>query len=247
MSTNRVYVPFRITAGEALWLEAERAHYLSRVLRVRVGDRIVIFDGHAGQYAASVGKIERQRVQLLPLDYAAVELESCLDIRLIQGISRGDRMDFVVQKVTELGVRRISPARTEFSVVHLDSNRAQKKADHWSRISQSACEQCGRNTLPIIDVPSQLGSLLETTPGGTRIALLPGTEMQISDLQNIDNGVTLLIGPEGGLSDAEQRLAIEHGFVPMSLGPRILRTETAAVAAVAILQSRFGDLRQISA
>lgn len=241
MSRIRLFVPERAKAGKELWLEGERAHYLSRVLRIRGGDTIIVFDGTGGEYEATVTTLSRQRVQLLPGEFSSRDVESPLAIRLIQGVSRGDRMDLVVQKATELGVARISPVSTEFSVVRLDAKRLEKKTEHWQRITHSACEQCGRNVVPLIDKPQILPALLATAPGGTCVALVPGSKAQLADLPRIDDSLTLLIGPEGGLSGTECAMAVEQGFQAMSLGPRVLRTETAALAAIAVLQSRFGD------
>jgi 16S rRNA (uracil1498-N3)-methyltransferase len=238
----RVHVSTPIRSGEDLWLDGERAHYLSRVMRVRRGDELVVFDGCGGEFRCSVSDITKQRVRLVPGQYSTPETESGLEIRLVQGISRGDRMDAVVQKATELGVHRISPVSTEFSVVRLDARRSEKKTEHWQRIAQSACEQCGRNTVPQIDEPAELLSVLGNDCGGTRLVLLPGSRQALADLAAPEGTLTLLIGPEGGFSDQEEQLALARGFLPRSLGPRILRTETAAIAALAILQSHFGDI-----
>lgn len=244
MSTTRIFVPAPVRSGEDLWLDGERAHYLARVLRVRSADTIVVFDGRGGEYPAVVGKISRQGVQLRLGTHSPRNVESPLAIRLVQGISRGERMDFVVQKATELGVQRISPVYTANSVVRLKADRAEKKSGHWERIAQGACEQCGRNVLPVIDAAAVLGTVLAEPLGGSRVILHPDGEEPICDLQRIDGAVTLLTGPEGGFNAAEIELAVRAGFVPLSLGPRILRTETAALAAIAILQSLFGDLNR---
>jgi 16S rRNA (uracil1498-N3)-methyltransferase len=245
MSAIRLFVPVPIRSGDDLWLDGERAHYLTRVLRVRSGDTIVVFDGRSGEYPAVIGEIDRQRVQLRPGPNSSRDLESPLSIRLIQGISRGERMDFVVQKATELGVQQITPVHTAYSVVRLGNDRAGKKIGHWERIAQGACEQCGRNILPVIDAAADLKEVLAEPVGGSRLILQAGSGESLGNLRQIDDSLTLLIGPEGGLNEAEIALAISCGFQPVSLGPRILRTETAALAAVAILQSRFGDFRRI--
>lgn len=244
MSTTRIYVPDRIRPGQALWLDGEKAHHLVRVLRVRGGDAVVLFDGHGGEYPAVVEETGRQRVRLLPGLHSPRDVESPLKIRLIQGISRGERMDFVVQKATELGVRRISPVHTACSVVRLKGERAEKRSAHWERIVQGACEQCGRNILPPVDAPADLDSVLGESFGGSRLILHTDATQSIGSLRLSDPELTLLVGPEGGFTEAEIGLASRSGFVPVSLGPRILRTETAALAAIAILQSRLGDLLQ---
>jgi 16S rRNA (uracil1498-N3)-methyltransferase len=244
MSTTRIFVPIPVRSGEDLWLDGERAHYLAHVLRVRSADTIVVFDGRGGEYAAVVGKISRQGVQVLPGAHSPRNVESPLAIRLIQGISRGERMDLVVQKATELGVQRITPVHTAYSVVRLKGDRVEKKSGHWERIAQAACEQCGRNILPVIDAAADLGTVFAEPLGGSRIVLDTTSGEPIGNLQRIVGAVTLLTGPEGGFNTAEIELAVRAGFVPLSLGPRILRTETAALAAIAILQSLFGDLNR---
>ncbi|HZL92255.1 MAG TPA: 16S rRNA (uracil(1498)-N(3))-methyltransferase, partial [Vicinamibacterales bacterium] len=227
-----------------LWLDGEKAHHLIRVLRVRVGDSVVLFDGHGGEYPAVVEETGRQRVRLLPGLHSPRDVESPLRIRLIQGISRGERMDFVVQKATELGVQRISPVHTACSVVRLTGERAVKRSAHWERIVQGACEQCGRNILPPVDAAADLDSVLGESSVGSRLLLHTGAAESIGSLPLADRELALLVGPEGGFTEAEIGLASRSGFVPVSLGPRILRTETAALAVIAILQSRFGDLLQ---
>ena len=242
MSATRIFVPVPVRSGEDMWLDGERAHYLTRVLRVRSSDTIVVFDGRGGEYPAVVGKISRQGVQLLPGAHSPRNVESPLAIRLIQGISRGERMDLVVQKATELGVQRITPVHTAYSVVRLKGDRVEKKSGHWERIAQAACEQCGRNILPVIDEAADLRYSACGASGRIPMVLDTGSGEPIGNLQRIDGAVTLLTGPEGGFNATEIELAVRAGFVPLSLGPRILRTETAALAAIAILQSLFGDL-----
>lgn len=242
MSKIRVFVAGPIRKGEELPVEGERAHYLGRVMRIRRGDELLAFDGSGGEFLCHVSDITRQRVILVPGEHSTPDTESKLEVRLIQAVSRGDRMDAVVQKATELGVHRISPVSTEFSVVRLDARRSEKKTVHWQRIAQSACEQCGRNIVPQVDEPAELSSVLDDDASGTRLVLLPGSRQPLADIPVPGGVVSLLIGPEGGFSGNEERLAIERGFLPRTLGPRILRTETAAIAALAILQSHFGDI-----
>ncbi len=244
MSTARIFVPVPVRSGEELWLDGERAHYLTRVLRIRIADTIVVFDGNGGEYPAVVAVVSRRGVRLQPGAHSPRDVESPLAIRLIQGISRSERMDFVVQKATELGVQRISPVHTAYSVVRLQADRFGKKVRHWARVAQGACEQCGRNVLPIIDAAANLDKVLAEPLGGSRVILHAGSGEPIGNLQHMDGVLTLLIGPEGGFNAAEIELATRAGFVPLTLGPRILRTETAALAAIAVLQSRFGDLHR---
>ena len=239
----RLYVPAPLEAGGTLPLDPDRSHYLSRVLRLRAGDELVLFDGRGGEHGASIAAVSRNGVTVTVGERTGREAESPLAVRLIQGISRGDRMDFVVQKATELGVRRITPVITKFSVVRLDAAKAGKRAEHWTKIAQSACEQCGRNRLPEIDPPQSFAAMLDSVaPGVARILLHPGTGKPLASRRFDSGRIELLIGPEGGLGGGELEQAAAAGFVPCSLGPRILRTETAALAALAVLQAAHGDL-----
>ena len=240
---NRLYVPEPVQPAHELQLDDERAHYVARVLRLRVGDRLVLFDGGGGEFPAALVEVSKRGIVVRVGERHERNVESPLPIALIQGISRGERMDFVVQKATELGVYRITPLATEFSVVRLDGDRSGKRRAHWSRIAASACEQCGRNVVPTIDTPQSFSGWLEsgTSSGVARILLHPGAKETLADLELIHDRIELLIGPEGGLSDSEVLQAEAAGFNACSLGPRVLRTETAALAAIAVLQARWGD------
>ncbi len=241
---TRLFSADVLTEDSESWLTGEQAKYISRVLRLKIDDSVVVFDGEGGEFAAVIKEFAKDRVLLAVGHRHARELESPLAVELVQGLSRGGRMDLVIQKSTELGVRRIRPVITEHSVVKLDPDKAFKRHAHWLKISQSACEQCGRNTVPEIVVPqpltSWLGNLRED--GTTRLMLQPGCGESFATLPTPDDAIILLVGPEGGLSDAEYQQCEDSGFRAVSLGPRILRTETAALAAVAVLQARWGDL-----
>lgn len=248
MPRNRVYIPDPMEPGRSLRLDDERAHYLGRVLRLKVGDGLTVFNGDGGEFSAVVTEMSRKGAFLRVEEFRQRSAESPLQVRLIQGVSKGERMDFVVQKATELGVHRISPAMTAFSVVRLNGDRGdrrEKRALHWTKVARSACEQCGRNLVPLIDAPLPLTAWLEEPPAAktARVVLHPGAQRPLAALQEIGERVELLIGPEGGLSDTEYEAALAGGYEGCSLGPRVLRTETAAIVALAILQSRFGDLR----
>ena len=244
MPANRLFIDGDIRSGERLWLSGDAAHYVGRVLRLRPDSKLIVFDGRGGEYAATVVAIRKRQVLISIGDKSEPVAESPLGIHLLQSVSRGDRMDLVVQKATELGVRRISPVLSEFSVVRLDPDRAQKKMAHWARVAQSACEQCGRNKVPQIDQPVEFRNWLgdNLSSDATRLLLKPLATESLARLARPASEVQLLIGPEGGFSDNEISAATGAGFVAVSIGPRILRTETAALAAISILQSRFGDL-----
>jgi 16S rRNA (uracil1498-N3)-methyltransferase len=242
---HRLYVPGPLESGEELRLNEERSRYATRVLRLRRGDKIVLFNGGGGEFAALIEEVSRRGVVVRIVDHRERNMESPLKIHLIQGVSRGERMDFVVQKATELGVSRITPVMTDFSVVRLAGERGEKRSLHWARVAQSACEQCGRNVVPVIDEPGAFDDWLmqSSLSGAAKVLLHPGSGTTLAELDYAHNEIQLLIGPEGGLSDAEVEQALAEGFLGYSTGPRILRTETAAISAIAILQSRHGDLR----
>ncbi len=245
MSAPRLYVDLALAAGTRVTLPAESARHAVRVLRCRRGDPLVLFDGRGGEYPGTVDSVSRQDCVVVLGEHCDRDVESPLDLQLVQGLSRGDRMDTVVQKATELGVRRITPLAGEHSVVRLAGERAEKRLRHWQRVSLSACEQCGRNRPPRVDAPLSLGALLELpVPEGTRRLLLdPSAELPLAAAAGTAAGaLQLLVGPEGGFSDEERERVLAAGFVSASLGPRVLRTETAAIAAVTLVQARLGDL-----
>ena len=241
MRLTRVYVEPPLGAGQVADIAGSSANHILRVLRLRAGDALTLFDGKGGEYAARIKAVLRDEVQVDIYEHRAIERESTLDLTLVQGISRGERMDWVMQKATELGVRRIVPVLTERTVVRLDDRQSKRKAQHWGAITIAACEQCGRNRLPEVTVPVGLHETLRTLPADTtRVLLSPKGTLRIRDLPR-PSKVTLLIGPEGGLSENEEYAAVAAGFQQVQLGPRILRTETAALAALAALQHDFGD------
>ena len=239
---NRVYSPEPLAARGQPWLRGEPGAHIARVLRLRAGDPLVVFDGRGGEYPARIVQLRKQEVLVELGEHRPIDRESALALTLVQGISRGERMDWVVQKATELGVHRILPVITERTVVRLGAEQAQRRYRHWQAITIAACEQCGRNVLPELALPQVLDAALAGLPAGARRLLLsPGGTLNAGGLQPATE-VAVLIGPEGGLSEQEQAQARASGFEPLALGPRILRTETAAVAALAILQQRLGDL-----
>jgi 16S rRNA (uracil1498-N3)-methyltransferase len=240
-----VYVDAPLAAGERVILEGNAASHVSRVLRLRVGEALTLFNGAGGEYAASIDAARGGRLTVAVGEPRAVERESPLTLTLAQGVSRGERMDLVVQKATELGVSGIVPLFTERSVVRLGAQQAERKLNHWRAIAIAACEQSGRNRLPKVAPPLSLADLLRSGADreGGRLLLSPGATSRLDALPHPATSVTVLIGPEGGLTDAEQEAAVAAGFLPVRLGPRVLRTETAAIAALTWLQTRFGDMR----
>jgi 16S rRNA (uracil1498-N3)-methyltransferase len=243
--TTRIFQAVALHPNSQLTLDAAASHHLARVLRARVGETIIIFNGEGGEYTATITTIDKKAVHLAIGIFTARECESPLDIWLAQGIARGEKMDYLLQKAVELGVKKIIPLITERGNVRLTADRNNKKWQHWQALVQSACEQCGRNRIPAIAAPQLFNHWLgEVDIADARaFELAPTAEQRLSDINiNRTARVILLIGPEGGLSDAEITAAQAKGLTALALGPRILRTETAAVAAVAALQTRFGDM-----
>jgi 16S rRNA (uracil1498-N3)-methyltransferase len=239
---TRVHVETALAPHARLTLEGAAANHVTRVLRLRAGDALTLFDGRGGEYAARVQALHRDAVLVEVGEHHGRDTESPLAITLLQGISRGERMDWVVQKATELGVRRLVPVATERTVVRLDERQAANRVRHWRAIAIAACEQCGRNLVPEIDDPVSFDSLQQVLPQrGLRIVLAPDGELRVGDLLPAED-IAVLIGPEGGLTETEHRRALDGGFLALRLGPRVLRTETAAVAVLAALQLELGDL-----
>jgi 16S rRNA (uracil1498-N3)-methyltransferase len=242
MRLTRVYVDAALEPGVRVTLAGSAASHVTRVLRLRAGDALTLFNGRGDEYAGSIDATQTGSLTVAVGERRAVERESPLTLTLAQGVSRGDRMDLVVQKATELGVSCIAPLLTERSVVRLDPQQAARKVAHWRGIAIAACEQSGRNRLPQVTTPLALPQFVSGANAGARLLLSPGAALRLDDIQSPVTAVTVLIGPEGGLSESEEQLARAAGFMPVRLGPRVLRTETAAIAALALLQRQFGDL-----
>jgi 16S rRNA (uracil1498-N3)-methyltransferase len=245
MRLTRVHVAEPLSAGRRHTIEGDAANHIARVLRLEPGDALTVFDGRGGEYAARIEAIRKGAVIVELQERSASSRESPLALTLAQGVSRGERMDWVVQKATELGVSRIVPVLTERSVVKLDARQAERKRAHWQGIAVAACEQSGRDRIPEVSVPIELHGFLHGVDArATRLLLSPTGTQSVKDLQAPapDGGIIVLIGPEGGLAETEQRAALAAGFLAVRLGPRVLRTETAAVAALTLLQHQFGDL-----
>ncbi|WP_346837962.1 16S rRNA (uracil(1498)-N(3))-methyltransferase [Microbulbifer sp. SAOS-129_SWC] len=245
MRIPRIYSAEPLAGRDAVELDENASRHLVKVLRLAPGRPLVLFDGSGGEYRAELlesGK--RARVQLG--DFTADDRESPLALTLAIGISRGDRFDWVIQKATELGVARIQPLFTERCEVKLSGDRLQKKLGHWRQIAVSACEQCARNRVPEIAEPQKFTHFLQQPPAvDLQLVLHHRTDKQLRDLETErgrPQSALLLVGPEGGLSQAEIDAALAQSFAPLRLGPRVLRTETAPVAALSVLQYQWGDL-----
>jgi 16S rRNA (uracil1498-N3)-methyltransferase len=243
---TRLFVSRDLINGAEALLEGGRARYLGRVLRLRVGDDINVFDGTGPEWSATISAMTKSSATLSLGERHESTMESPLMLHLVQGISRGERMDYVVQKATELGVHRITPVLTEYGVVKLDGKRAAKRRDHWEGVAASACEQCGRTRLPLIDTPLPLKHWFGDRPADADLDLIlaPGASTPLARVAPPQTKVCILIGPEGGFSQTEYEDADVADFEAVSLGPRILRTETAAAAALAVMQANWGDLNR---
>lgn len=218
--------------------------HVVRALRLQPGDLLTVFDGRGGEYDATLARSARNEAWVQVEMFREREAESALAITLVQGISRGERMDYAIQKAVELGVHTIVPVFNERSVVQLKGDRADRRQAHWQGVARSACEQCGRNRVPGLHMPVSFTEWLDTWNGGGQgLALSPTAQRCLAELPAPEQPITVLIGPEGGLTDNELHLACARGFDTVRLGPRVLRTETAAVAVLAALQTLWGDFR----
>jgi len=242
MRLTRVYVDAPLRSGTIVELPKETASHLAKVLRARSGDQLILFSGDGCEYVGAIEDVRGSRVTAAVGNAVNVDRESPFAVTLVQCVPRGDRMDFIVQKATELGVTRIVPVLSQRSVVRLDASQAESKAAHWRAVIVNACEQCGRNRLPAIDTPVPLLNYLGSSPSASaRLVLAPDLESAATP-SDLHASVEIAIGPEGGFADDELAAFRIAGFVRVKLGPRILRTETAAIAALTWLQTRFGDM-----
>jgi 16S rRNA (uracil1498-N3)-methyltransferase len=242
MRIPRIFTAQPLIAGSSIQLEQGAARHLSSALRMSVGQSIILFDGHGGEYSAALTEVKKSKVWVAVNEFSDKDLESPLKIQLAIGISRGERMDWIVQKATELGATEITPLFTERCEVKLSGERLEKKTRHWQQIAISACEQCQRNIVPIVNSAAMIDQYLADPVIGLKLVLHHRTEKRLTEMANSNNNIALLVGPEGGLSDREIESAIKHNFAALALGPRVLRTETAPLAAISIIQSLWGDM-----
>jgi 16S rRNA (uracil1498-N3)-methyltransferase len=242
MTSSRFYCPSKLASGAIIGLPQNAAHHVVRVLRMKAGDALTLFNGDGNNYAGEILRINKDEVAVKIAEATAVENESPLHVTLAQAISGGDRMDFTLQKAVELGVTRIQPIAAERSVVKLSGERTQRRREHWQNIVIAACEQCGRATvpevLPALPLADWLGMRQQFA---LQIMLSPTAEHTLHDLQKPAGEICLLIGCEGGFSPAEEQAAASCGFHGIRLGSRILRTETAGLAALAAMHTLWGD------
>ncbi|MGQ0383286.1 MAG: 16S rRNA (uracil(1498)-N(3))-methyltransferase [Gammaproteobacteria bacterium] len=244
MRLTRIYVEAALSPGTRLELRGAAHQHLARVLRLQAGATVTLFNGDGADYLSNINELRRDCAVVMVRTAAAARAESPLPIALVQGIARGERMDLVVQKATELGVAAIQPVVMERSVVRLDAMARLAKLAHWRGVAIAACEQCGRARLPVIGEPLPLTNWLgrPAAAGERRLQLDPDASMSLVAAAGGATAIELLIGPEGGLGEKERDAAQQTGYLPCRLGPRVLRSETAAIAALAVLQAAAGDL-----
>src|SRR5690349_1286804 len=235
----RFYVDAALRAGMSHWLPEEASHHAVHVLRARTGDEVTLFNGRGGEYAGRIAAIERRRMLVDLLEHRALERESPLRMVLVQGVSSGERMDLTVRKAVELGVSEIHPVLAASSVARPKAERAAARHAHWQKIVIAACEQCGRNRVPFVRPLVAVGDYDGAV--GMKILLAPAAELRFSLACKAGDEFTIAAGPEAGFSAEEETAFVDAGFVPVRLGARVLRTETAGIAALAALNALRGD------
>ncbi len=242
MRSVRIYQPGDYQPGQLLELSPETAQHVGVVLRMQTGEALTLFNGSNQEFAATITTVKKRQVWVTIHSLQEVNRESPFPVHLAQAISKGERMELVMQKAVELGVYDITPVITERCVVKLDKERMAKKVQQWQAIAVAACEQSGRNIIPQVHQPRSFAHYLQEVTAGLKLILHPQGGKTWRDYALGQTATAVLIGPEGGLSEAEVALAIQYEFQPLCLGPRVLRTETAAITALSVLQAVGGDL-----
>lgn len=242
MRIPRVYLPRPLQCNTVVTLNENAANHVMRVLRLKPGAQLILFNGEGGEYRAMLGRSNKLQVEVMVGEFVGREVESPVSITLAQGVSRGERMDYTIQKSVELGVTRIVPVFSQRSVVNLQGERLDKRVRHWRSVTESACEQCGRNRVPAVWEATSVDEWLRRDDGDLKLILHPEAPLDLSGIAPPSGPVSLLVGPEGGFAPEEITRAQTVGYIGLRLGPRILRTETAAMVALSVLQTLWGDL-----
>ena len=242
MRIPHIYQPSELSLNTPVQLSDDAAGHIGRVLRMQQGDQVSLFNGEGGEYLCNLTEVGKKSVTAMPIELKEIDVESPLKIHLGQGISRGDKMDFTIQKSVELGITEITPLFTTRCGVKLSGDRLAKKHQQWQKIAIAAAEQSGRNFVTKIHPPLQLSEWLSQQSEELKLTLHPRAEHSIKTLPAPVHGVRFVVGPEGGFTDDEMAATSEQGFVDVRLGPRVLRTETAALTVLSALQLQFGDL-----
>ncbi|MGH8615131.1 MAG: 16S rRNA (uracil(1498)-N(3))-methyltransferase [Gammaproteobacteria bacterium] len=242
MRVPRLYLPAALRVGQVIELPLAQSHHLRRVLRLRLSEPLALFNGGAREYRGRLVAMGSTQVSVVIDAEQGVSSESPLAITLAQALARAERMDFTIQKSVELGVQRLVPLLTERSVVRFPDERRSRRMEHWRKIIIGACEQSGRLRLPELQEPKPFAEWITQLGLGSKLMLDPGAGLSLASITSAQPEIVLLVGGEGGFCQREKELAKAAGFIGAHLGPRVLRTETAALVAVSLLQSRFGDL-----
>lgn len=242
MRIPRFYDPQSLQLNQLVELNDAVVQHVCRALRMRVGDELILFNGDGLEYKAQLETVEKRRASARIIQQDDRCIESPLDIRIGQSLSRGERMDYAVQKATEMGMQQMFPLFSERCEVKLSTDRQDKRIRHWQQVAISACEQSGRCKVPTISAPQTLEQWIKQEDAELKLVLHHHTATPLAEM-DAPESIALLIGPEGGLTEQEVELARDHGFQPVAFGPRVMRTETAPVAALALLQYLWGDWR----
>ncbi len=242
MRIPRVFTTEQLDVGSLIDLDKGAARHLTSVLRMASGQELILFNGQGGEFSAELVEAKKDKATAKITGFTEADRESQLQLNLGIGISRGERMDWIVQKATELGISQISPIFSARCEVKLSGERLDKRIRHWQQIAISACEQSQRNTVPTINRAVSLEHWLTNCDSSLKLVLHHRTDKRLHEMANTDNSIGILVGPEGGLSELEIEQAMARDFQPLAMGPRVLRTETAPLAAISIIQSIWGDM-----
>jgi len=243
MRIPHIYTCQSLTSGQTVTLEEGASRHISQVLRLQPNNELSLFNGDGQQYNARLRCSSKHKAEAEIISVTENSTEPPIHFTLALGISKGERVDYALQKAVELGICCFTPLFTERTVVKLKGERLERRQDHWKKIAIAACEQSGRNTIPTIEAAQQLDDWIVQAQQGTRLILHPNATQSLNMLPTPNDSVLLLIGPEGGLSGKEIAAAEANGFTPVKLGPRVLRTETAPIAALSAMQMLWGDFR----
>jgi len=242
MRISRLFIDTPLKTGSPVELNADQLNYVLRVLRLKPGNTVVLFNGQGGEYTGTIRELHKRNGVIDIETFSDIDNESPLNMTLVQCISRGERMDLTLQKATELGVQRIVPVFSEHCTVNLEGKRLEKRHAHWLGVIRSACEQSGRNMVPVLEPATSLDEYLQPVQDNLCLLLDPLADISLRELATPASPVHLLVGPEGGFSQHERQRAYDCGYQGVQLGPRILRTETAAITAMSAIQLLWGDL-----
>lgn len=242
MRISRIYLPQSLISDNEVDLDGNALRHVIQVLRLKPGHPLILFNGEGGEYTAELIRVEKRRATVRVGGFQNISRESKLFTHVGLGIPKSERMDLALQKAVELGVNEITPLFTEHCVVQLNDSRVVKKKKHWQAIIISACEQSGRNTIPTLNTPKSFNQWLSSSNGMTKLILDPAASTTLASIKADTTQVTMVVGPEGGFSRAEIKQALENNFMRVTLGPRVLRTESAAIASLAAIQTLWGDL-----